>query len=308
MRRLITHVPCTKCSFMKVIEYINTNLTDLELVPVIFSVGKVNVSDAVWFLRSFKHHAEDKDLLIWLDTPLELDREVPDYKGKIYVSSQWNAEMLRGHGVHVDGIVPKPVNDGVALKYVDTVKDVDFVMIGGNIRVKETKWFRDAPYVYVDNGYVVYDRKGVKLYKVLPGKKVLVSDDSFADYPLYSLNEEEKYKLLARSRFYLALSHAEGFGIPPVEAMSVGTVPVFNECHAYRDWLVGVSVKCQGYEVVNTPVGKLRYWYYDEKDMVDAVKYALGMGREEYGDLREKVLSYAKRFYVSEVVKSLGLS
>ncbi|AZI75814.1 putative glycosyltransferase [Sulfolobales Beppu filamentous virus 2] len=310
MKRLITHVPCTKCSFMKVVEVINANSSEINLVPVIFSVGKVNISDAVWFLRSFKHHAERNDLVIWLDTPLELDRKVPDYKSRIYVSSQWNAEMLISHGIHVDGIVPKPINDGVAVKYANAekVKDIDFIMIGGNIRVKDTRWFKNVPYIYVDNGDVVYDRKGVKLFRVLPGKKVLVSDDSFADYKLYSLSEEEKYDLLARSRFYLALSHGEGFGIPPVEAMSVGTVPIFNECHAYKDWLVGLSVKCQGFDIIDTPVGKFRYWYYDDKEVVEVVKYALGMGKEEYEDLRQKVLNHSRQFYVNEVVKKLGLS
>ena len=50
-----------------------------------------------------------------------------------------------------------------------------------------------------------------------------------------------------------------------------------------------------------TPAGTLRFYYYDEKDMLELTEYARGMGREEYEDLREKVVEESKKFYTSTV-------
>jgi glycosyltransferase involved in cell wall biosynthesis len=48
------------------------------------------------------------------------------------------------------------------------------------------------------------------------------------------LTEKEKIKLLMDSAIYVSNSQMEGFGIPLVEAMATGTVPVVSDIYAHR--------------------------------------------------------------------------
>ena len=48
------------------------------------------------------------------------------------------------------------------------------------------------------------------------------------------LTEKEKINLLMKSTIYVSNSQVEGFGIPLVEAMSTGTVPVVSDIYAHR--------------------------------------------------------------------------
>jgi len=48
------------------------------------------------------------------------------------------------------------------------------------------------------------------------------------------LTEREKIKLLMNSAIYVSNSKLEGFGIPLVEAMATGTVPVVSDIYAHR--------------------------------------------------------------------------
>jgi glycosyltransferase involved in cell wall biosynthesis len=48
------------------------------------------------------------------------------------------------------------------------------------------------------------------------------------------LNEREKISLLTSSAIYISNSKLEGFGIPLVEAMATGTVPVVRDIYAHR--------------------------------------------------------------------------
>jgi glycosyltransferase involved in cell wall biosynthesis len=61
------------------------------------------------------------------------------------------------------------------------------------------------------------------------------------------LSEREKIELLSSSAVYVSNSTFEGFGIPLVEAMATGTVPVVNDIEAHRfvfqDDNVGYLVK-----------------------------------------------------------------
>lgn len=306
MIKLITNVPCTKCSYYYVVEAVNNNSEYMRLVPVTFSVGKLNINEAYWFLRSYKHHVDDTDIVLWLDSPHVMDDSITDYKAKILITSNWTAGELQKHGVHVDGVLPYPIDERTALNYVDEEKKYDFVMIGGNIRTNDPKWLSLRGLTYTDGkNEIVIDRKGVRLFRRVKGKKVLVSNDTFADYKLFTLTQNEKYKLLAQSRFYLALSHSEGLGLPPLEAMAVGTVPLYVACHSYAEYLTGLYVRCGGREEVDTPLGKHWFYFYDEREVLELVDYAMGMGKEEYEDLRQKVLTASHKFYTSEVEERL---
>lgn len=63
------------------------------------------------------------------------------------------------------------------------------------------------------------------------------------------LSEGEKIKLLASSEIYVSNSGFEGFGIPVIEAMATGTVPVISNIASHKHIFQGEDV---GYLVNNT--------------------------------------------------------
>jgi glycosyltransferase involved in cell wall biosynthesis len=58
------------------------------------------------------------------------------------------------------------------------------------------------------------------------------------------LSEEEKIELLSSSALYLSNSAFEGFGIPLVEAMATGAVPIVSNIDAHRFIFQGEDVGC----------------------------------------------------------------
>lgn len=58
------------------------------------------------------------------------------------------------------------------------------------------------------------------------------------------LPEEEKIELLSSSAIYLSSSAFEGFGIPLVEAMAAGAVPIVSDIDAHRFIFQGEDVGC----------------------------------------------------------------
>jgi glycosyltransferase involved in cell wall biosynthesis len=65
------------------------------------------------------------------------------------------------------------------------------------------------------------------------------------------MSEDEKIALLRRAAVYVSASRFEGFGIPPIEAMACGAVPVVSDIPAHRfvfsgrlvGWLVNSSAE-----------------------------------------------------------------
>lgn len=62
------------------------------------------------------------------------------------------------------------------------------------------------------------------------------------------LSDEDKIELLKESQIYLSASKLEGFGIPLIEAMAAGCVPIVNDIYAHRFIFQGKEV---GYLIKN---------------------------------------------------------
>lgn len=61
-----------------------------------------------------------------------------------------------------------------------------------------------------------------------------------------SLSEDAKYEFLADALFLLWPSGAEGFGMPPMEAMSVGTPCIYSDVPAHNSFAVGFPLRTAG--------------------------------------------------------------
>jgi len=205
--------------------------------------------------------------------------EVSPTNHLLITTSQYNALLFHRFFKHIE-VLPHPYDPSL-VEYVDShhvPRDIDFLAIGHN---------------------TPDDHKGHAYFRLIKeGRKFLVSNDSDADVAVYKQPREYIYSLYSRSRFLVAMSHTEGFGLPLLEAMVSGVVPIYCDAHAFHEYGMGLPVKC--YKVEDA-------WYSaDEKDFLDVVHYAYNMSKEQYDDLSIRVKEYArKRFNPSVILNKL---
>jgi hypothetical protein len=215
------------------------------------------------------------------DSPYQYIKDVDRKEDHILITtSNYNAKLFSKLFKRVE-VVPHPY-DPEEVKVVDNVKGkkYDVITIGYN---------------------TADDHKGLriarKVAKELGLKYVEISnecDEQERCYKFMSLSRNEVYKLIAQSRFYLALSHTEGFGLPVLESMVAGTIPIFINGHAFSEYAKGIPI----------PAYKKREdWFeYEYEDVIKAVKYAVSMSEKEYKELSWKIKSETREKFNQEKI------
>jgi len=171
---LPVHIPCANCSFDYIADVLQKYLP-YKFIKIRFSTGKLNISDAFFFLLHFSHHS-DEDIIAWIDTTVspEFVPKVMD-KGRwsVYTTSDWNKELIEKMGVHVKGIIPRPVDEDIATKYINSEKTLEFVTLGDDVAYNtkeerrgmtikmEVKGEKDKKYVLHYGNKSFYDKKGM---------------------------------------------------------------------------------------------------------------------------------------------------
>lgn len=190
----------------------------------------------------------------------------------LVTTSNYNAELFGKLFAHVV-VIPHPY-DVRELEVVGKVlaKRYDVVTIGYNTP-DDRKGFTIARRVAKDLGL-----RYIEVSNECDKAKAY----GFECVPFMSLSRDELYELIARSRFYLALSHTEGFGLPVLEAMVAGVIPIYVDGHAFHEYAYGIRIPAYR-------DGRRDWFDYDYEDVVDAVKYAIGLDEREYEELSDKV-------------------
>ncbi|AZI75862.1 putative glycosyltransferase [Sulfolobales Beppu filamentous virus 3] len=145
--------------------------------------------------------------------------------------------------------------------------------------------------------------KKLGLRCAIVGNAPVVDGDGNASITIFkfmSLSRSDLFRLYIGSRFYLALSHTEGFGLPPVEAMYVGTPVIYVNAHSFAEYLRGIPI----------PAYRVREdWFdYNIEDVIEAVKYALSLSPGEYEDLSVNTMGYARRYFDPDIINRKLLS
>jgi len=142
----------------------------------------------------------------------------------------------------------------------------------------------------------------------------IVSNEPVADIRAnYNVKDDDKYDMLGRSLFYVAMSRAEGFGLPPLEALSCGTPVIYLNAHSFKETLndkVGIPVEIGNEYDIDVRVDgvPLHYHFYDPdpKEFAYAVETAKTINRELYEDMVEKGIEYVEeRFGYKKIIDSL---
>ncbi len=292
MHGVLVHVPCLNCSYRVLLDVLSRYVSPVTLIPVLRSPAPLNMSETIFFYNQFKQH-HDLHGVVWVDTKFSVKIEEDTFPhAHVYTTSRWNARLLS----RVDSVIPRFVDVDTARKFWGQEKKYLFVVIANTDEEVDHK--------NVHLSHKLLSRLGIR------EKSVIVANSVVADYPSFSLSEEEKYRLLAQSYFYLALSGSEGFGLPPVEAMAVGTPPVYLNAHAYSEWLHGIPVDEKDVKEVTVSRLPMTLHIPDEEDALKKMKYALSLREEkEYEEMSEKVREYAvKEFDPRRLISLLHLS
>jgi len=269
------YVPCDKCSYYQVALYegydITFNLFDAD----------VCIDDPIRFFKRIKYIKDEVKCTLWGDTvynALYYRDDLINYD-KFIVPSYWNFEMFTKLGVKPKAVVKRHIKP----VFPNVKKDNLFVTLG------ESRYF---------------DRKNLVLADAITrefnvrDKTIIVGNMGNADYQTFELSEVQKYELYARSKFYLALSRSEGFGIPPIEAMAVGVVPIFLNAHGHRENLIGIPLDpIDEYTLCINQEHCFKVWELSLHELKYEMNHALTMGREEYEDLSIKAKLKGGEYY-----------
>ena len=308
MQGIITNVGCTNCSFLKVFnitaKYFK-KLYDIDLLPSIFGHGKLNIGDCLFFLKYY--NIIDDNLVVWCDTHFEGEVKHINKKFIVVTTSKWNAEQL----ARTDYILPRPVDEEFIVHDAKHDK-YEFIVVGSEpvIELKNLKTLYSDTYVINNKAY--FNRKRIRdthnLLKQLNvrNKSLFITNvEGIYDMKATTLEESELHQKYASSRFLLTLSRSEGFYMPMAEAMCDGTPLVYIGGHAIDEYAVGIRIKARRQKGIMYFDGTEANWVYDEKDAIDAIKYAMGMGKEEYNDLSEKARAECNKFHTTNIVRVL---
>jgi hypothetical protein len=268
------YVPCENCSYYQVALYegyvITHNPFDAD----------VCIDDPIKFLKRFRY-VDDVNCILWGDTvydALYYSKEVRLYE-KFVVPSYWNYVMFSKIGLTPVAVVKRHIKP----IFPNVKKDKLFITLG------ESRFFDRKNLLLVDEITREFNVRD---------KTIIVGNMGNPDYNTFSLTEEQKYELYARAKFFLALSKSEGFGIPPIEAMSVGTVPIYLNAHGYKENLVGLPIDpIDEYTLCVDNSHCFRVWELSKHELRYEIQHALSMSREEYEDLSEKVKIKSKEYY-----------
>jgi len=261
-------------------------------------MADIFLTDAVIMAQNWLHPYKS---LWWVDTPvyrIEGNYFFTRNNKIVMVTSNWTRDVLR-RSFNVDLPVRYLPVFGCYKPLYDFHHKSGFVTIGNNLGVDRKniyflhKWFTD---------------RNIRNYLKI------VSNEPVADIRSnYNMKDEDKYDLLGRSLFYVAMSRAEGFGLPPLEALSCGTPVIYLNAHTFKEILndkVGIPVEVGNEYDIDVRVDgvPLHYHFYepDPKEFSYAIETAKTINRDLYEDMVMKGIEYVEeRFGYKKIIDNL---
>jgi len=282
LREIITYVPCKGCSFYYFFQNVKQRFRHYNLTQSLMSPTYFNITDAKGFLETFSCIYKDRPMILWLDTPYLVNYGCDMKKAKVYVTSEYVKGLIKNI-THVDGVLRPPYNlVAEEERKINVGKEYLFTVIGAEPK----------------NGKVIRKRVEYTVNTLremgLRGLTKAVSNVGDYDIPVFTLGTEDIYRLLHKSYFYISLSKVEGFGMPLMEAMSVGTPAVYVNAYSYKEFAVGIPI--DPYDVVIE--NGMENYLIKDNDVREAIKEAQECVKRKscYEDLSVKALERSKEF------------
>ena len=287
LHELIAYVPCRgHCSFYQIFQNVKQRFKHYDLTQSLMSPTYFNITDAKEFLETFSCAYIDRPMVLWLDTPFLVDGGCEMRRARVYTTSEYVKRLIE-HVTHVDGVLRPPYNLVAEEERKASVeKEYLFAVVGAE--PKGGKVIRKRIYYTLD----VLRQMGLR------SQTKVVSNIGDYDIPIFTLHVKDYYRLLHRSYFYISLSKSEGFGMPLMEAMSVGVPAVYVNAYSYKEFAVGIPI--DPYDVVIEEAGswEMENYLIKDSDVREAIKEAqeCAIRKSCYEDLSAKALEKSKEF------------
>ena len=262
---MICWSPCVKCSYEDV-----AKLTCDSVTQDVYKAD-ICVDDQFMFLRRFMFSPPKcKAILDSMADPLNyaLSKRIP-----FYTSSEWNYRLWKSKGFNVQGIERRPIK--VYEEFLDMKKDIEFIVVGASR-------FFDRKNLYL--AHEVMTELGVRKKSIIVGKidpspglrlvhgQLKPIPPFRVDYLPFTQSRKELHMLMARAKYYLALSVVEGVGLPPIEAMQYGTIPIYVDAHGFHENLRGIPVEPSRHYVKVISDYPFHIWEVEKQDILNAIK------------------------------------
>lgn len=235
--------------------------------------------------------------VLWLDTAwVKSDIPIPDNAKKQFVitTSQWNADILMKMNIS-HSIVNRAIDDEYAVKYFNPSNDrkYDFMMLATGSHDGHKN-----------------EKLAINVLKQLGklDKSFLICDLPQCNAKPFSLTDDQKFEIMSQSRVFIWLSESEGFGLPPTEAMSVGT-PVIHFDSVYvntpMNGTISFSIPVYGFKLRESPTVKKKYFpspVYSYDDVISAFKEALSLASDMDSEDRLRIHDHVMSKFSHKVI------
>jgi len=254
-----------------------------------------NITDGKLFMEALSYVYRNKPMLLWLDTPYLVESGYDMKKAKVYVTSEYVKGLIK-HITHVDGVLRPPYNLVAEQERRASVdKEYMFTIVGAEPR--EGRIIRKRV------GYTVNTLTKMGLRR----STKVISNVGDYDIPVFTLHVKDLYRILHRSYFYISLSKSEGFGLPLMEAMSVGVPAVYVNAYSYKEFAVGIPIDPYDVVIEKHGVWRMENYLIKDNDVREAIKEAkeCAIRKSCYEDLSAKALEKSKEFAQYDLERKL---
>ncbi|AZI76027.1 putative glycosyltransferase [Sulfolobus polyhedral virus 2] len=225
--------------------------------------------------------------ILWVDTAYMVDNMYvnPNLRyNRIITTSQWNKRYLEKYVKDVE-IVNRGINEEIA------------------DRVAKERLERKYKFIVVATD----ERKNSNIADAvlrelnMRDKALFICNFPFCEIKTFTLSEYEIHKYYAKAQWLIWLSNAEGFGLPPVEAQSVGTGVIYAD-HEYQ----AENVKVHRY---NIPVNSTSYLerrgqmiYPKSRISIEDLKQKLKEAGEITNEQRKEIIGLIHELYSHKTI------
>jgi len=244
--------------------------------------------------------------IYWSDTANPISRLQSFYRDKIdmykdtvfernYAVSNSNKELMEKFGIRVDDIIPRLINNlfyklGLNTNTNLNDKEYDVIFIG-NLDHCDRKNIKLALDIAIK-----LKLKAVFLIPKLPTWYRHIPD-SIKILKYGDLSDEDKAKLIAKSKYLLWLSWYEGFGMPVLEAMALSVPVIYSNCPAHNEFAIGFSIEPERKYTTYCYGSWVDKYAININTVMDIVNKALSIDNDEYKDLCHQAYERATDMY-----------
>ena len=286
---------------------------------------EILVGDAVyvclWGWHVYHTHFGIKRIF-WCDTPISLEH-IPDSAVDILNNYWCVVTVTRGErkrfekrGIKTRGYVPRPLNKKAILKARKTEDDRFRKMFGKYV-------------LFIGGDQILappkHPRKGLDRLDQAIGmirsklKSMGIRVIAHTNWPYFKnieklqafyggLSEDDIYQLIKQAELFVFPSRLEGFGVPPLEAMALGTLLVYTDVPTHKEFCVGIPVEGE-YTPIREYAPEIgKYWVvydYSPKALADAILYALDLPKSEKEEITSKAMLISENFFNDNVAQML---